>query len=123
MAPGVRHERMAVGGAGLVALHEGAGLRGGTEIGLDLDRPRPAEDLPMILAGLQREGGRQRDHFGAAVGQGLEQLRKAQVVADRAADRDTLAIIGDDRIARLNEALSLYSVPSGAVMSKRWIFR
>jgi hypothetical protein len=45
------------------------------------------------------ESGRQHQHLCAAQRQCLEQLRKAQVVADRAADGDALAVIGDNLAA------------------------
>jgi hypothetical protein len=56
----------------------------------------------VVLAGLHGEGGGHRDHLGAFLRQRLEQVGKTQVVADRATDGDPLAVVGDDRIARLD---------------------
>ena len=56
----------------------------------------------MVLAGVQREGGRQRDHVRAFFRQCLKQIGKAQVITNRAADGQAFAIIGHDCIARLH---------------------
>ena len=56
----------------------------------------------MILAGLHCERRRQRDDLGALCRQGLEQIGETQVVADRAADSDAFAIVGDDCVASLH---------------------
>ena len=56
----------------------------------------------MVLAGLHGEGGRHRDHLRAFFHQRLEEVGKPQVVADRTADRDPFAIVGDHLVARLH---------------------
>ena len=71
----------------------------------------------MVLAGLHREGGGQGDDFGALVGERLEQPGKAEVVADRAAHRDALAIIGDDEIAGLHGR----ALPVGGAVGRRHV--
>ena len=102
MAPGIGDERMAIGVPLLVADGERAGLGAGADIGLGFDRAGAQEHLPMVLAGLHREGGGHRDHLGALFRQRLKKIGKTQVVADRAADRDAFAIVGDDLVARLH---------------------
>src|ERR1700761_7062428 len=94
---------MAIGLALLVADGEAAGLRAGADIGLRLDRPRAEQDLPMVLAGLHGESGRQRNDLRALLSKRLEQVGEAQIVADRTADGDAFAIIGDGgRLAGLH---------------------
>jgi len=121
--PRVGDQRMAVGLAPFVADRETAGLRGSADIGLRLDRARAEQRFPMVLAGLQGERRRQRDHLGALVGERLEQAGKAQIVADRAADRDAFAIVGDDRVARFDRLALPVGGAVGVVTSKRWILR
>ena len=102
VAPGVGDERVAVRLPLLVADGEGAGLGAGADVGLGLDRAGAEQHFPVVLAGLEGEGGGEGDDLGALFRQRLEKVGKAQVVADRAADGDALAIVGDDLVARLH---------------------
>ena len=85
--------------AGFLTAGMCAGLRRGEEPGLRLGRARAGEQLPMILAGHQREGRGQHDHVSTGIAQLAEKLREADVVADRAADRDVADIVGHDVLA------------------------
>ena len=100
--PGVGDQRMAVSRARLVVDGESPGLRAGAHVGFGFDGAGAQQDFPVVLAGLLGEGGGQRDHLRALLRQRLEQAGKAQVVADRAADGDALAVVGDDEVAGLD---------------------
>ena len=54
----------------------------------------------MVLAGRHREGSREQDHLGPAQGENSEDLREAEVVAGREAERDAVQLEGDDLVAR-----------------------
>ena len=101
MPPGIDDERMAIGLPRVGGRPMRPGLRGGQEIRLGLDRTGTAQHLPMILAGLQGEGRWQHDHLGATGGERLEQSGEAKIVADGAAHRDAVAIVGRKRVPRL----------------------
>ena len=60
LAPGVQDHRLPPVLAGVPPGLEAADLRCGGDEALGLDRPRAQQDLPMVLAGLQRE--RRGDH-------------------------------------------------------------
>ena len=109
MAPGVGDQGMAIGLALLVADGERAGLGAGADVSFGLDRPRSQQHLPVVLAGLHGEGGGKRDDLGALFRQRLEEVGKAKVVADRAADGDAFAVVGDDLVARLHRRAFLVS--------------
>ena len=49
---------------------------------LVLDRPRTQEHVPVVLAGVQREGRWYAQHSGASRYQATIELRKAEVVTD-----------------------------------------
>jgi hypothetical protein len=59
----------------------------GQEIALVLDGAGTTEDLPVRRAGRRRERGRHEQHLGAVARESAVELREAQVVADRAAER------------------------------------
>jgi hypothetical protein len=90
-------ERIARSAAGRIA----ADLRCRCHIALGLDRPRPEQHLPVILAGLQREGCGQHDQLRPPFAQRQEQLGKAQIVADREPDPHPVEIDRHDVTAGL----------------------
>src|ERR687894_687218 len=56
------------------------------DIGLVLYGPRPQQKLPVVLARLEREGGRDSESLGAAQREQSVELGEAYVVADREPD-------------------------------------
>ena len=79
-----------------------ADLIGGHHERLVLDRPGADQDLPVGLARDLRERRGKREHTRAADRQDPEQLREAEVVADRQPEREALRRLGqDDLVARL----------------------
>ena len=72
MAPGIDDHRMPVIMQGLALGLVGTGLAGGQHVGLGLDGAGAQQHLPMILAGLRREGRRQGDQGRAAIDERCE---------------------------------------------------
>ena len=77
--PGIDDHRAA---AGAVAGRMLADLVGGDHEALVLDRTGAKQRLPVVAGGREREGGRDREQLGAALGQGAVQLGEADVVTD-----------------------------------------
>ena len=64
---------------------------------LVLDRAGPQKDLPVISRRRERERGRYRDQLAPAGGEGLVELREAQVVAHRHPHVAAVCQLGHDR--------------------------
>ena len=79
-APGIDHQRMAEGLAAVLVL---AALRGREHEAAVLDRARAHQHVPVRLAGLPGEGGRDGEEDRAGFGQRAIERGEAQVVADR----------------------------------------
>ena len=94
--PGVDDHAVPEAGAHLVAFEVLSHLVRRENVGLGLDRPGAAKHLPVVLAGLHSEGGRNGDDRRAGIGQGTIELGESDVVADRAADADAVFVVGDD---------------------------
>src|SRR5918997_435151 len=95
--PGVHYHGPSVGPA-TVGLP--APLCGRDHKRLILNRPRPEQQLPVILAGLQGERRRDRQNLGAAQRQETVQLWETHVVADREAQGGGAGFGGHDLLAR-----------------------
>src|SRR6266542_5038585 len=97
-------------GRATVLVH--AALRGREHVAAVLDRAGADQHVPMRLAGLLGEGGRDRDERGAGFRQRAIERREAQVVTDREA-QPAPRQVGRDRafawaeIARLAIALAV----------------
>src|SRR5262249_62391685 len=82
-APGTADHRAAIVGEPVRA-H--AGLVGGQEIALVLDRARAAEHVPVGGARGEGEGGRDEENLRAGPNQTAVELREAKIVADGEAE-------------------------------------
>ena len=67
---------------GRLAVREGAPLVRGHDVALVLDRAGAEQELPVVLAGEERERGRHGDELGALDGEDAVELGEAEVVAD-----------------------------------------
>src|SRR5207302_7282035 len=76
-------------------------LRGRRDEELVLDRPCAEQDVPVVLAGVEREVRRNGDNFCTFERKDAVELRKTEVVADREADRPVLEPRDDRLVARL----------------------
>src|SRR5262245_64476410 len=81
---------------GVAAVLVPAALRGREYEGAVLDRACAHEDVPMRLAGLLGERGRDRDEGRAGLRERSIERRETQVVADRQPE-PTPRQVGDDR--------------------------
>ena len=83
VAPGVHDQALAVADSPVGLL---ADLVGRDHVDLILDRAGAQQDVPVVLAGAEREGARDQDRARARRDEPAEELGEAQVVADREAD-------------------------------------
>src|SRR4030095_14685293 len=78
-----------------------ADLSGGRDVVLVLDRASPEQDLPVILAGVEREMRRNRDELRALQSKDPVELREAHVVADGQPERPVLGVDHDRLVTGL----------------------
>ncbi len=103
-APRVADQGMPVGHPRIVVAIEVPAMAGGRhQPALCLDRPCSQQHLPMVPAGLQREGRGQEDDLSARTPQLQEQLREADIVADGEAEGDVLRLEGHHLLPRLED--------------------
>ena len=98
LAPGRDDKAVAVG---LPPALVPAGLRRREHEAAVLDGARPHQHMPMRRAGRPREGRGNREEVGPGLGQRPVEMREAQVVADRDAERAPRQIGQHRHVARL----------------------